>query len=75
MGALSCFPFGIWLGCVVLWLMGGSGEGGSAGRKQRANIIFLFFTTHLPKASLELDVKKNKRQSPCRNEINPVSNF
>lgn len=25
-GALSCFQFGIWLGCVVLRLMGGSGE-------------------------------------------------
>lgn len=73
-GALSCFQFGIWLGCVVLWLMGGSGEGGSAGRKQRANFFF-FFTAHLPKASFELDVKKNKRQSPCRNEINPMSDF
>lgn len=43
--ALCCIRFGIWLGCVVLWLMGGSGEAGSAGRKQRANMIFFHYSS------------------------------
>lgn len=77
-GLCGCFVLlSVWdlAGLCCFMADGWEWKWGECREEAESKHFFFLFTTHLPKASFKLDVKENKRQSPCRNEITPCLIF